>query len=83
MTLTKGFVAWSDKPNIVTVEKSVLKIHMIFFNIWVGYLPFAKWNSMEFENIAVFGNHFVDFNGVASTGNYLDLEYCCFVLCVD
>lgn len=72
--LTEGLIVGGDEPHIVGVEKPVLNEDDLFFNTAVGHLTFAKWNTMQFENVTVFSNYFVDFNRVASTGNDFDLK---------
>jgi hypothetical protein len=67
-------VVRSDDPHIVGVEKSVLNKDDLLFNIALGYLlAFTIWNTMQFQNVTVFSDYFVDFNRVASTGNDFDL----------
>jgi hypothetical protein len=66
-------VVRSDDPHIVGVEKSVLNKDDLLFNITLGHLTFTIWNTMQFQNVTVFSDYFVDFNRVASTGNDFDL----------
>ncbi len=72
--ITEALVVRSDDPHIVGVEKSVLNKDDLLFNIALGYLlAFTIWNTMQFQNVTVFSDYFVDFNRVASTGNDFDL----------
>jgi hypothetical protein len=75
--ITERLIIRSNQPHIVRVKKSMLKKDNRFLNIRVGNFILTTRNAMQFENISIFSDYFMDFNRIASTGNDFNLKYTC------
>ena len=72
--ITKSSASWSNKPDVIRVDESVLEKNRSSFYTGVRGLAFTVRDTMHLKNISIVGSNLMHFNRISSICNYLHLK---------